>query len=39
MSLFFIGYTATQIPTGIMGDKIGRKNITPLFLFLWLLQD
>ncbi|UXR47969.1 MFS transporter [Staphylococcus simulans] len=26
MSLFFIGYTVTQIPSGIMGDKIGRKN-------------
>ncbi|PCF32405.1 hypothetical protein B5C00_10755 [Staphylococcus delphini] len=30
ISLFFIGYTATQIPSGIMGDKIGRKKI-------WLL--
>lgn len=27
MSLFFIGYTVTQIPSGIMGDKVGRKKI------------
>lgn len=27
MSVFFIGYTLTQIPSGILGDKIGRKNI------------
>lgn len=33
MSLFFIGYTVTQIPSGIMGDKIGRKKIlVPSFL-------
>lgn len=23
MSVFFIGYTLTQIPSGILGDKIG----------------
>ena len=27
MSIFFIGYTVTQIPSGILGDKIGRKKI------------
>ncbi len=27
MSVFFIGYTLTQIPSGILGDKIGRKKI------------
>ncbi|MEB6237257.1 MFS transporter [Staphylococcus gallinarum] len=27
MSIFFIGYTLTQIPSGILGDKIGRKKI------------
>ncbi|GEP78823.1 hypothetical protein SCA05_06160 [Staphylococcus carnosus] len=27
MSLFFIGYTVTQIPSGIMGDKVGRKKL------------
>lgn len=33
MSLFFIGYTVTQIPSGILGDKIGRKKIlVPSFL-------
>lgn len=33
MSLFFIGYTVTQIPSGIMGDKIDRKKIlVPSFL-------
>ena len=29
MSIFFIGYTVTQIPSGILGDKIGRKNTDP----------
>lgn len=27
MSLFFLAYTALQIPSGILGDKIGRKRI------------
>ena len=27
MSVFFIGYTLTQIPSGILGDKIGRKKM------------
>lgn len=27
MSIFFIGYTLTQIPSGILGDKVGRKTI------------
>lgn len=27
MSIFFIGYTLTQIPSGILGDKIGRKKM------------
>lgn len=27
MSIFFIGYTLTQIPSGILGDKMGRKKI------------
>ncbi|AQS41734.1 MAG: Major facilitator family transporter [Candidatus Tokpelaia hoelldobleri] len=27
MSLFFLAYTALQIPSGILGDIIGRKNI------------
>nr|WP_258554930.1 MFS transporter [Pragia fontium] len=26
-SLFFLAYTALQIPAGILGDKIGRKKI------------
>jgi len=27
MSLFFLAYTALQIPSGILGDIVGRKNI------------
>src|SRR5699024_4053332 len=27
ISIFFIGYTLTQIPSGILGDKVGRKTI------------
>ena len=27
MSLFFLTYTALQIPSGILGDIVGRKNI------------
>ncbi|MDF7666928.1 MFS transporter [Orbaceae bacterium ESL0727] len=27
MSLFFLAYTALQIPSGILGDKLGRKRI------------
>ncbi|MEJ7540337.1 MFS transporter [Staphylococcus intermedius] len=39
MSLFFIGYTATQIPSGIMGDKIGRKKIlVPSFLIFGIFM-
>ncbi|QLK85786.1 MFS transporter [Staphylococcus sp. 17KM0847] len=39
MSLFFIGYTITQIPSGIMGDKIGRKKILlPSFLIFGLFM-
>ncbi|HHU6751570.1 TPA: MFS transporter [Staphylococcus pseudintermedius] len=39
MSLFFIGYTITQIPSGIMGDKIGRKKIlAPSFLIFGIFM-
>ena len=32
-SLFFLGYTATQIPSGFLGDKFGRKKmIIPAFI-------
>lgn len=27
MSLFFLAYTVLQIPSGILGDKIGRKKV------------
>lgn len=27
MSLFFLAYTLLQIPSGILGDKIGRKRV------------
>lgn len=27
MSLFFLAYTLLQVPSGILGDKIGRKRI------------
>lgn len=27
MSLFFLAYTLFQIPSGILGDKIGRKRV------------
>lgn len=27
MSLFFLAYTVFQIPSGILGDKIGRKKV------------
>ena len=27
MSLFFLAYTVFQIPSGIFGDKIGRKRV------------
>lgn len=27
MSLFFLAYTVFQIPSGILGDKIGRKRV------------
>jgi len=27
MTLFFAAYTALQVPSGILGDKIGRKNV------------
>jgi len=27
MSLFFLAYTALQVPSGILGDKIGRKSV------------
>lgn len=39
MSLFFIGYTVTQIPSGILGDKIGRKKIlVPSFLIFGIFM-
>lgn len=32
-SLFFLGYTVTQIPSGYLGDKFGRKKmIIPAFI-------
>ncbi|WP_042354764.1 MFS transporter [Bacillus rubiinfantis] len=27
MSLFFLGYAALNVPSGIMGDKIGKKRV------------
>src|SRR5699024_4721103 len=27
MSIFFIGYTLSQVPSGIIGDKVGRKTM------------
>lgn len=35
MSLFFLAYTILQVPSGILGDKIGRKKVlvTGFFLF------
>src|SRR5699024_1280547 len=37
-SLFFLGYTATQIPSGFLGDKFGRKKmIIPAFIGFGIL--
>src|SRR5699024_3980453 len=27
MSIFFLGYAALNIPSGILGDKIGKKRV------------
>ncbi|NMA80833.1 MAG: MFS transporter, partial [Jeotgalicoccus halophilus] len=37
-SLFFLGYTVTQIPSGFLGDKFGRKKmIIPAFIGFGIL--
>ncbi len=37
-SLFFLGYTATQIPSGFLGDKFDRKKmIIPAFIGFGIL--
>lgn len=37
-SLFFLGYTVTQIPSGYLGDKFGRKKmIIPAFIGFGIL--
>lgn len=38
MSLFFFTYTALQIPSGIFGDKIGRKLILVTGFFIYALS-
>lgn len=38
MSLFFFTYTALQIPSGIFGDKIGRKLILVSGFFIYALS-
>ncbi|WP_034855782.1 MFS transporter [Ignatzschineria larvae DSM 13226] len=35
MSLFYFAYTALQIPSGMMGDKVGRKRILVTGFFLY----
>lgn len=36
-SLFFLAYTALQIPAGILGDKVGRKKIMVQGFFLFAI--
>lgn len=38
MSLFFIAYTLLQIPSGILGDKVGRKLILVGGFFLYAIS-
>jgi len=38
MSLFFLAYTALQVPSGILGDKIGRKNVLVSGLAIYTLS-
>ncbi len=35
MSLFYFAYTALQIPSGMLGDKVGRKRILVTGFFLY----
>ncbi|WP_434778256.1 MFS transporter [Neisseria sp. Ec49-e6-T10] len=35
MSLFFLTYTFLQVPSGILGDKIGRKKVLVTGFFLY----
>lgn len=38
MSLFFITYTILQIPSGMLGDKIGRKLVLVTGFFLYAIS-
>ena len=38
MSLFFIAYTVLQIPSGMLGDKIGRKLVLVVGFFLYAIS-
>ena len=37
MSLFFLAYTLFQIPSGILGDKIGRKRVLVTGFYLYAI--
>lgn len=37
MSLFFLAYTIFQIPSGILGDKIGRKKVLVVGFVLYAI--
>lgn len=38
MSLFFITYTILQVPSGMLGDKIGRKLVLVAGFFLYAIS-
>ena len=37
MSLFFLAYTLFQIPSGVLGDRIGRKRVLVTGFFLYAI--
>lgn len=37
VSLFFLAYTGLQVPSGIIGDKIGRKRVLVIGFMLYAL--
>ncbi len=38
MSLFYLAYTALQVPSGILGDIVGRKKVLVIGFFIYAIS-